>query len=192
LRRWPWACDRSRRSEPARSTRCSAPRRRARRSAFVPVRWSVKTACDRDDTAFISVDATQRCRAAQATSASTAAASAGSMGRRVAPSTKTRPVFGSRRTCVGRHRSDVARRRDRGRDGGSNATEQAKRRTRVDGVIAQASRDDGTEQARRRTRRRGRGRRKKTSSPLWASARPKSRVVGAPASSPSRSRTCSL
>ena len=43
LRRWPWACDRSRRSEPARSTRCSAPRRRARRSAFVPVRWSVKT-----------------------------------------------------------------------------------------------------------------------------------------------------
>ena len=36
------------------------------------------------------------------------------------------------------------------------------------------------------------GRRKKTSSPLWASARPKSRVVGAPASSPSRSRTCSL
>ena len=52
LRRWPWACDRSRRSEPARSTRCSFERRTVVEPCGRASTWMVKMQCEREETAF--------------------------------------------------------------------------------------------------------------------------------------------
>mmetsp|Transcript_36394 Transcript_36394/g.77620 ORF Transcript_36394/g.77620 Transcript_36394/m.77620 type:complete len:285 (+) Transcript_36394:583-1437(+) len=65
----PVAPDLSSRSEPARSTRCSAPCSSVPRSRFTPLRKSWKTECERDDCAFMSVDPTARCFAARTISA---------------------------------------------------------------------------------------------------------------------------
>mmetsp|Transcript_25852 Transcript_25852/g.73888 ORF Transcript_25852/g.73888 Transcript_25852/m.73888 type:complete len:219 (-) Transcript_25852:2774-3430(-) len=60
LSRSPTAPERSRRSEPARSTRCRAPRSSEFSSWFEPDRYNAKMECDRDETEFMSVLPTAR------------------------------------------------------------------------------------------------------------------------------------